>query len=155
MHFDGYWIVDTAIADAVLADPKRFLHLVAKAPTKLSATRKALAMRLACGVSELHLKALNAASELILDLMYLFHILVFQLYPVALADTDATVNAAAMCMSACVVHCSWPPANSTVDAGVAQLMLAGASISTSGWPNFSTGAAPSGAREPALAFSGS
>ena len=60
---------------------------------------------------------------------------------VALADTDATVKAAAMCISDCVVHCNCPPANSTVEAGVAQLMLAGASISTTGSPNFSTGAA--------------
>ncbi|KQV84575.1 hypothetical protein ASD15_05135 [Massilia sp. Root351] len=63
--------------------------------------------------------------------------------PAALPATEDTVCAAARCKSPCVVHCSCLPANSTVEAGVAQLMLAGASISTSGVPNFSTGLANS------------
>jgi hypothetical protein len=41
MHFDGYWIVDTSMADAVLANPEEFRDLVAKAPTKLAASRRA------------------------------------------------------------------------------------------------------------------
>lgn len=56
MHFDGYWIVDSAMADAVLANPEGFRHIVAKAPTKLAASRKALAMGLALGARELHLE---------------------------------------------------------------------------------------------------
>ncbi|MNT35611.1 hypothetical protein D3C72_1716450 [compost metagenome] len=51
----------------------------------------------------------------------------------ALAATEATVWPAIMCRSACAVQCSCWPANSTVEAGVAQLMLLGDSISTSGW----------------------
>lgn len=56
MHFDGYWIVDSAMADAVIADPEQFRHRVAKAPKKLAASRQALAMGLACGADELHLE---------------------------------------------------------------------------------------------------
>nr|WP_315256842.1 hypothetical protein [uncultured Duganella sp.] len=56
MHFDGYWIVDSAIADAVLAQPERYSPHVDKAKTKLAACRKALAMGLASGARELHLE---------------------------------------------------------------------------------------------------
>lgn len=56
MHFDGYWIVESAMADAVLAQPEQFAHCVDKATTKLAACRRALALGQASGAQELHLE---------------------------------------------------------------------------------------------------
>lgn len=68
MHFDGYWIVDTAIADAVLANPEEFRDLVAKAPTKLAASRRAMAMGLECGARELHLKGAGVSHSVLTEI---------------------------------------------------------------------------------------
>lgn len=68
MHFDGYWIVDTALADAALAKRERFQHLVAKAPTKLAASCAAFAMGLACGARELHLEGAGVSHSALTEI---------------------------------------------------------------------------------------
>jgi hypothetical protein len=56
MHFDGYWVVDSAMADAVIAQPERYAQHVDKATTKLAACRMALVRGQAGGAQELHLE---------------------------------------------------------------------------------------------------
>lgn len=68
MHFDGYWLVDSAMADAVIADPQRFSQLVAKAPTELAASRQDLAMGFASGARELHLKGAGVSHSVLTEI---------------------------------------------------------------------------------------
>jgi hypothetical protein len=91
MHFDGYWIVDSAMADAVIADPQRFSQLVAKAPTKLAASRQALAMGLASGAHELHLEGAGVCHSVLTEIRRAGLVSVVS---VGVRQTDLTVQCA-------------------------------------------------------------
>jgi hypothetical protein len=68
MHFDGYWIVDSALADEVIADPERFRNLVTKAPTKRAASRAALALGVARGAKQLHLEGVGVSMSALTEM---------------------------------------------------------------------------------------
>ena len=68
MNFDGYWVIESSIADAVIAEPGRYSHSVIKAPTKLAACRIALALGMERRALELHLEGVGVTHSALTEI---------------------------------------------------------------------------------------